>query len=221
MEDSVLVRKALFILVMLFVGLESGAETINTNQQSRHDGYFLSFWRDSGSVEMELGTRGNYGLSWNVSKGNFVAGKGWRTGSSTRIVGYNASVWKPRGFGALALYGWTRKPLIEYYVVESWGNWRPPGGKAIGRLKSDGGTYRIYRTQRVNAPSINGTRTFYQYWSVRTTKQRIGKNQRITFRNHVNAWSRLGLNLGTHNYQIMATEGYHSTGKSNITVWEE
>lgn len=214
-------RLAVLFLLLLFAAAESGAETISTNQTGKHNGFFFSFWRDNGSVAMELGTSGNYGISWNVSQGNFVAGKGWRTGSSSRTVGYNAGIWKPKGNGMLALYGWTRKPLIEYYVVENWGNWRPPGGKPIGTLKSDGGTYKVYRTQRVNAPSIEGTRTFYQYWSVRTAKRRTGRNQRITFQNHVSAWSRFGLNLGAHNYQIMATEGYHSTGKSNITVWEE
>lgn len=214
-------RLAVFSFSLVFAATEIGAQVIHTNQTGRHDGFFFSFWRDGGSVAMELGERGNYGISWNVSQGNFVAGKGWRAGSSSRTVGYNAGIWKPKGNGMLALYGWTRNPLIEYYVVENWGSWRPPGGKPIGKVKTDGGTYRIYRTQRVNAPSIEGTRTFYQYWSVRTSKQRTDRNQRITFEKHVSAWSRLGLKLGTHNYQIMATEGYHSNGRSNITVWEK
>ena len=38
--------------------------------------------------------------------------------------------------------------------------------------------------------------------------------------NHFNAWRSAGLNLGTHNYQIVATEGYFSSGSATVTVSE-
>ena len=209
------------LLASLVVGSVSGlqAQTITSNQTGTHNGYFYSYWKDTGTASMTLGSGGNYSVTWNLGSGNFVGGKGWSTGSSSRKVNYNAGVWAPSGNAYLTLYGWTRNPLIEYYVVDSWGSWRPPGGTAQGSVTTDGGTYDLYRTQRVNQPSIDGTRTFYQYWSVRRTKRATGSNAAITFSNHVNAWSSKGWNLGTHSYQIMATEGFQSSGSSNLTVW--
>lgn len=35
---------------------------------------------------------------------------------------------------------------------------------------------------------------------------------------HFNAWQQSGLKLGTHDYQIVATEGYYSSGSATINV---
>ena len=43
----------------------------------------------------------------------------------------------------------------------------------------------------------------------------------ITFANHVAAWRSHGLELGRMDYQVMATEGFGSSGRSDVTVWEE
>ena len=191
----------------------------------QNDGFFYTSWRDSDPACMTLGPAGNYTVSWDMRpRGNIVVGKGWRTGSATRRVGYRAAAFEPGSNGYLTLYGWTTDPLIEYYVVDSWGaNFTPPGPEAavLGTVDSDGGTYRVYRTQRVEKPSIRGTQTFYQYWSVRTEKRPQGGDNAITFANHVAAWRSHGLELGRMDYQVMATEGFGSSGRSDVTVWEE
>ncbi len=206
-------RKVLSLLLAMAICMTMFAGTVSAAS------YWQNWTDGGGTVTPVNGSGGNYSVTWR-NCGNFVVGKGWGTGSANRIINYNAGVWSPSGNGYLTAYGWTRNSLIEYYVVDSWGSWRPPGGSSLGTVNSDGGSYNIYKTMRYNAPSIDGTQTFAQYWSVRTSKRATGSNVQINFGNHVNGWRSAGLNLGSSwAYQVLAVEGYQSSGSANVTVW--
>jgi endo-1,4-beta-xylanase len=40
----------------------------------------------------------------------------------------------------------------------------------------------------------------------------------ITFGNHVSGWRKFGLHLGALGYQVLATEGFGSNGRSDISM---
>jgi endo-1,4-beta-xylanase len=202
-----------------------GASTANAQQclsspqTGTNNGYYYSYWKDTGNVTFCLQSGGRYTSQWsNIN--NWVGGKGWQTGSS-RAISYSGS-FNPNGNAYLTVYGWTTNPLVEYYIVDNFGTYNPStGATRLGTVTSDGGTYDFYRTQRVNQPSIQGNATFYQYWSVRTAKRPQGGDNAITFANHVAAWRAHGLALGTMDYQVLATEGFGSSGRADVTVWQE
>ncbi|RYY73270.1 MAG: hypothetical protein EOO52_17820 [Gammaproteobacteria bacterium] len=200
------------------------AQTLTSNSTGTNNGFYYSFWKDSGSASMTLYGAGRYSSQWTNNTNNWVGGKGWQPGNSSRTISYSGYYGGSNSQNTyLAVYGWTRSPLVEYYVIESYGSYNPAtcnGGTDYGSFQSDGATYNVRRCQRVNQPSIDSnTSTFYQYFSVRNPKKGFGNiSGTVTFANHAAFWASKGLNLGQHDYQIVATEGYQSSGNSDLTV---
>ncbi len=225
MKKSTSNKRAFSSLVCAAALCASGvsAQTLTSNSTGTNNGFYYSFWKDSGNASMTLQAGGRYTSQWNSGTNNWVGGKGWNPGSSSRVLSYSGNYGVTSSQNSyLAFYGWTRNPLIEYYIIESYGSYNPAscsGGTDYGSFQSDGATYNVRRCLRTQQPSIDGTQTFYQYFSVRNPKKGFGNiSGTITFGNHASFWASKGLNLGTHDYQVLATEGYQSTGTSDITV---
>jgi endo-1,4-beta-xylanase len=108
----------------------------------------------------------------------------------------------------IGIYGWSRNPLVEYYIVEDWyGNGivglPTISGGASGAVKKgeftvDGAVYFIYEATRTNQPSIDGTRSFKQFFSVRQSRRQAGV---ISITEHFKKWDELGMKLGNNMYE--------------------
>lgn len=174
------------------------------------NGYNYEIWRDGNSGSMTVfGGDADcaFKASWNNS-GDFLARVGYYDGAATKkytdlgdiIAEYN---YKKEGNGGgsysyIGIYGWTKNPLIEYYIVDD--SFTPNGGgmfwgaSAKGTYTLDGDTYTLYIGQRTNAPSIDGNgKNFQQVFAKRNTYRQCGH---ISVSEHFKKWSSMGVNMG-------------------------
>lgn len=87
--------------------------------------------------------------------------------------------------------------------------------QVVGSVTSDGSSYKICKHTQVNQPSIVGTATFGQYFSVRANKRNSGT---VTLANHFAAWQQSGFQPGNYNYQVFAVEAFSGSGSASVTV---
>ena len=139
-----------------------------------------------------------------------------------RSLEYEAE-YAPKGNSFLGLYGWTRNPLLEYYIVEGYVDWAlPPNIEDCGSYCINNKTYNLYKQMMYNEPSLDGNATFPRYWSV-CTENCAKKNQINNIRGeigvyeHFQVWEKLGLDMSGTLYEVsMYIENYKSSGSANI-----
>ncbi|MBN1758157.1 MAG: glycoside hydrolase family 11 protein [Chitinispirillaceae bacterium] len=207
-------RITAFLLVFLFIPVcaqwgsqYNVGDVISNNASGTQGDYHVEYWKDGGSGTMTLKEGCNFSCQWGQVN-NILFRKGVRPGSRDEIIVYEAD-YKPQGNSYLSIYGWFENPLVEYYIIESWGSWKPPNDKTVRKtFQSDGGEYTVHSNSRTGA-SIKGNTTFQQYWSVRKEKRTSGT---ITCANHFKAWQDAGLSIGTFYEVSFNVEAYQSPG---------
>ena len=117
---------------------------------------------------------------------------------------YTRSADKTAGpYSYIGIYGWSRNPLVEYYIVEDWfsnnyySTFNPVGKDTIGvnhhdTFTVDGSVYYIYKKDSTGS-SIDGQKTFTQYFNVRQSPRKSGT---ISITKHFDKWAELGMPLG-------------------------
>ncbi|MBR5722970.1 MAG: glycoside hydrolase family 11 protein [Oscillospiraceae bacterium] len=102
-------------------------------------------------------------VGWNLPAA--YAGKSYKALPGLSVT-YDAD-FRIDGNGYYGVHGWTKNPLSEFYIVEGWGSWRPPGGGYKGTVTVNGRKYDLYSVLYHDAPSIEGTKTIPAYYCVR------------------------------------------------------
>lgn len=194
------------------------------------NGYKYELWNEGGQGEAGIQPDDHsFICSWSGIN-NFTARMGKHFGKGKNYNYYEDIVldydveYSPNGNSYLSVYGWTQAPLVEYYIVEGWGSWAPPGsgGEKRGSVSLNGNKYDIYRVTRYNQPSIEGASTFHQYWSVRQTSgSENGKTNRmkgtVDVSKHFQAWENAGLDMSGSLYDVtLSIEGFKSEGYADV-----
>jgi hypothetical protein len=84
-----------------------------------------------------------------------------------------------------------------------------------GTFDVDGATYRIYSGTKTNQPSIHGTATFQQFFSIRQTPRECGH---VSISDHFKQWQSMGMNLGKMYEAKVLVEAGGGSGSATFTT---
>ena len=187
--------------------------------------YHYEIWYQGGNNSMTSYDNGTFTAKWSGTN-DFLARVGFKYDekSTYEEVGpidayFN---WKKSGsaggYNYIGIYGWTVDPLVEYYIVDDWYN--KPGaylGQRKGEFTVDGDTYEIYQNTRNQQPSIKGTATFPQYFSVRKSARSCGH---IDVTAHFKKWESLGMKMGKMYEAKVLVEAGGGSGSFDVTYFK-
>lgn len=193
------------------------------------NGVAYSVWLSDSTTGTNCGTFYNVGAAfkanWSMnSNGDFLARAGlqWDETKTYDQLGTIAADYAYTKTGVanttafIGVYGWSNNPLVEFYIVEEWIGWNPASNATKkGTITVDGGTYDIYTHTQTNQPSIHGTATFPQFFSIRTSTRECGH---ISISEHFKQWGTAGLALGKMYEAKLLVEAMGGTGNIDFTT---
>lgn len=191
------------------------------------NGYHYEMWkRDPGTVQMTVyNDEAKFKVEWSNIH-NFVARVGLKydetrthdeIGTFTADVAFQKSGIQGDGLAYYGIYGWTVDPLVEFYIMEDWENWRPTAGDgnhhSKGTINVDGSQYNVITREMHNQPSIiDDASNFPQVFSIRQNTRSSGS---ISISEHFKEWERLGVSLGKLYEVKIKVESYSGSNGSN------
>ncbi|ORX63514.1 concanavalin A-like lectin/glucanase, partial [Anaeromyces robustus] len=164
----------------------SGQSTkANSNTTGNIGGVGYELWADSGNNSATFYSDGSMQCSFQGAK-DFLCRSGLSFDSTQTHsqIGHMYADFKlvkqnvgGADYSYVGIYGWTRNPLVEYYIVDNWlsqgrpGDW--VGNQKHGDFTIDGAQYTVFENTRTG-PSIDGDTTFKQYFSIRQQARDCG-----------------------------------------------
>jgi len=197
--------------------------TVYSNTVSSINGIGYELWADSGSISATFYSDGSFSCSFQNSM-DFLCRSGLSFDSTKTYsqIGHMYADFKlvkqniqNVDYSFVGVYGWTRNPLIEFYIVDNWlSQYRPGdwvGNTKYGDYIIDGAYYTVYENTRYG-PSIDGNTQFKQYFSIRQQARDCGT---IDITAHFQQWKNLGMNMGyMHEAKVLGEVGSNGSGTS-------
>ena len=196
---------------------------VTSNKVGSIGGVGYELWADSGNNSATFYSDGSFSCTFQNAKDYLCrSGLSFDSTKTHQQIGHMYADFKlvkqnirNVDYSYIGIYGWTRNPLVEFYVVDNWlSQYRPGdwvGNKKHGDFTIDGAKYTVYENTRYG-PSIDGNTNFKQYFSIRQQPRDCGT---IDITAHFQQWEKLGMTMGKmHEAKVLGEAGSNGGGTS-------
>jgi hypothetical protein len=161
---------------------------------------FRTEWNSPNDYLGRVGYFMNQGKAWTTYKNMYADYNYTRSGNNTG-----------GGYSYIGLYGWTKNPQVEWYIVEDWfGSGILNNSGIVGTHKgdlttSDGVNYKIYRNTRPAGSGniLNDGQAFPQYFSIRQRTPNTSACGSIYVNEHFSKWDSFNdMKMGSDLYEV-------------------